>query len=169
MNRYRLSKYNPKYRDEYGNYTRQEWTAISDIDEIGVFSQEYLNVENNYIKAIIIILEYFEIEKLYVMQLEKDDNVLSDNEIIKEYGQYFSQEMRECILCVQEGEELSKEKIEDVLKLTLREVIWCVLYSRTTHFVIKPGFDFYINIICMELPKKVIEEINKLEIFIEEV
>lgn len=50
MMNYRISKYNPKYRDEHGIYTRDEWTSISDVGEYfngyEVTMEEYLDTEN---------------------------------------------------------------------------------------------------------------------------
>ena len=50
MMHYRISKYNPKFRDEDGFYTRKEWTSISDIGESfdgsEVTIHEYLEIEN---------------------------------------------------------------------------------------------------------------------------
>ena len=82
MMNYRISKYNPKYRDEHGIYTRDEWTSISDVGEYfngyEVTMEEYLETENRYVKAIDIILDYLKISYLYIMELEKYENDITN-------------------------------------------------------------------------------------------
>ncbi|EKS4344305.1 hypothetical protein [Clostridium sporogenes] len=169
MVRYRISKYNPKFRDEYGCYTKQEWTSISDVDKdingVKVSLEEYLNTESRYIKALNNILNDLNIEYLYVMELEKQNDIINDNYTFEG----FTTDMIETVNSIKEGQELDREKINYIIKAILREVFWCGLYSKTTHLIIKPGYDFYINIICPELSKCVIKNISELGLYIEEI
>lgn len=166
MMHYRISKYNPKFRDEDGLYTRKEWTSISDIGESfdgsEVTIHEYLEIENRYLKAINIILDYLKIKYLYVMELEKQGNIIDE-----ENKKGLSINDINIINSIKEGQELNIEEINSVIKATLREIFWCGLYSKTTHIIIKPGYDFYIHIICPKLPSSIIEQINKLELYID--
>lgn len=54
MYKYRISKYNPQYRNEEGCYTKNEWTSYSDIGTIyegrKFTKEEYLYVEKNIVK-----------------------------------------------------------------------------------------------------------------------
>lgn len=56
MNHWRVTKYNPKYRNRKGIYTKQEWIDISDIGKIfqgkKLTLEEYLKTEMAYIFAI---------------------------------------------------------------------------------------------------------------------
>ncbi|HDK7166223.1 TPA: hypothetical protein PTV44_000026 [Clostridium botulinum] len=169
MVRYRISKYNPKFRDEYGCYIKQEWTSISDVDEdingAKVSLEEYLDTESRYIKVLNNILNDLSIEYLYVMELEKQDDIINDNYAFEG----FTTDMIKMVSSVKEGQELDREKINYIIKAILREVFWCGLYSKTTHLIIKPGYDFYINIICPELSICVIENISELGLYIEEI
>ncbi len=53
MMNFRISKYNPVFRDEYGCYTKEEWTSISDVDKeicgVKLSLGGYLNIENKKI------------------------------------------------------------------------------------------------------------------------
>jgi hypothetical protein len=53
---WRISKYDPRHRDQHGAYQRDEWTASSDIGKAfvdGVLTErEYLRVEGPYVSAV---------------------------------------------------------------------------------------------------------------------
>lgn len=59
MNYYRITKYNPEFRNEQGFYTKNDWTSISDIGQVfdeGVLTAEdYKQMEDSYIKALNIV------------------------------------------------------------------------------------------------------------------
>ncbi|QSX06726.1 hypothetical protein JYG23_04550 [Sedimentibacter sp. zth1] len=54
---WRITKYNPQYRDSYGAYLKDEWTSLSDVGKQydgKVFTKdEYLEYERLYIESII--------------------------------------------------------------------------------------------------------------------
>ncbi|WP_434799127.1 hypothetical protein [Terrisporobacter vanillatitrophus] len=165
MMNYRISKYDPKYRDEHGIYTRNEWTSISDVGEYfngyEVTMEEYLDTENKYVKAINIILDYLKISYLYIMELEKYEDTIT------EINNDFCQNDIDRNDFIKEGQELNRKEINYVIKSTLRERFWCGLYSKATHIIIKPGYDFYINIISPKLPNVIIKKINELGLYID--
>ncbi len=61
-----ITKYNPIYRNELGHYLKDEWTSISDIGTIynGIeFTfDEYVKVENLYVKSNFLTLDYLKIK-----------------------------------------------------------------------------------------------------------
>ena len=52
---YRVTKYNPAFRESSGAYTQDEWTSVSDIggffDGIILTTEDYHRVENAYVAA----------------------------------------------------------------------------------------------------------------------
>lgn len=96
------------------------------------------------------------------MNLEKQGNIIDEG-----HKKGLSINDIDIISSIKEGQELNIEEINSVIKSTLRERFWCGLYSKTTHIIIKPGYDFYINIICPKLPLSIINQINKLELYID--
>lgn len=66
MQYWRITKYNPKFRDIDGRYLKDEWTAFSDIgcvyDGIEFKYSAYLEVESSYIDTIMSIMS--ETEKI---------------------------------------------------------------------------------------------------------
>ncbi|AJH01451.1 hypothetical protein LF65_04922 [Clostridium beijerinckii] len=169
MVRYRISKYNPVYRDEDGNYTREEWTAISDVEKTingdKLSLEEYLDIESKYIIILDNILNELSIENLYVMELEEQKNSINDEYVFTG----FTKEIVRKISSLEEGQQLNRKEINYIIKAMLREIVWCGLYSKTIHVIIKSGFDFYINIICPKLSESVIENARRIGIYIEEI
>ena len=73
MIEFRMSKYNPKYR-ENDIYSKDEWTSISDIGDIfngKVFTQsEYLKIEGRYIACIAEIIRVNKVANCMIDSLE---------------------------------------------------------------------------------------------------
>ncbi|MDC4204578.1 MAG: hypothetical protein MPW14_07475 [Candidatus Manganitrophus sp.] len=69
MKQFRITKYNPKYRDALGVYTKKEWTSYSDIGK-NVTKEEYETIETAYIETAIGFLKEQEIVELRVVGLE---------------------------------------------------------------------------------------------------
>ena len=168
MKKFRITKYNPLNRNDEGCYLKDEWTSISDIGKkfegIELKEDEYLKTESVYISAIELILKERGIKKLFIADLEKnidrielesDKLILSEND-----NSYYNK--------ITEGFSLEFKEISTVLKLALRETIWCLLYSTDEHFIIKFGFDYYIYITCESISQKTKIEIERLGLYIEE-
>lgn len=143
MKTYRITKYNPKFRDKNDVYTRNEWTSVSDINNIfddGLLTQsKYLRVEKNYIEAIRLILEELESTYLKVVGIEKHSDIIekTDNLIYtKEDELIFQMSEEGAILFVNDGLKL--------FKLILREKIWCYLVNK--EIIIKIGYDYCLNV-----------------------
>ncbi len=146
MSVYRISKYNPAYRDGE-KYIREEWTDYSDIGlsfsgEV-LTKKEYLRVEQNYISCIIAILRLVGAQHLVVKNLEnyEDTAWLSDQIIPVEH--------------------LSK-----ILCDCLRNRCWCRLESNEMY--IHFGYDYYVYI-SVDLPKdKVVMACKEFGLFCDE-
>lgn len=103
MYSYRVTKYNPKYRNKDGIYMANEWTSISDFNN-GELDSEYVQYESAYIKAIYKFMDLNCIEELYIDELEKDNciNKYSDINIdINNITNY---------------NKLNKDEIKDIVK-----------------------------------------------------
>lgn len=113
---WRVTKYNPDYRDENGHYTKSnEWTSYSDIGKT-VTKEEYETVANAYAKSVILLMNKLGVKQLIVTNLE-GEAPLKDGQII-----YISD-------------------LNTVIQAVLRDEYWCKLESNDffAHF----GFDFY--------------------------
>lgn len=164
MHSYRITKYNPQYRNQFGFYTQDEWTSISDIGTIyknkKLTFEDYCQVESSYNKAVITIMDFCDVDFLYINQLEKNTvNPLNNF--------YFSNPLPKIYANLHEGQKIYKEEIKQVMQLVLREFLWCKLENENmfVHF----GWDYYMYIgSSIELSKLVIEQIEKSGLYVEE-
>jgi hypothetical protein len=74
MYQYRVTKYNPVFRDEKGRYTREEWTSFGEVGEI-VPVKEYIRVEAAYIEAALDFLREADVVELQIRGLENSKNL----------------------------------------------------------------------------------------------
>jgi hypothetical protein len=162
MNYWRITKYNPIYRNAKDEFIKNEWTSYWDIGKIyqnsALTIKEYLLVENKYINAIICFMNYLEIKSFRITGLEKYDNLsfFHDN---------MSKKMEMFFKTLQDDSLIKKDTIAYISRLVLREYIWCKLESPVMfiHF----GYDYYMYIGCSIECKSIIDEIRESGLFIE--
>ena len=125
MKQYRVTKYNPEYRNTDGTYSREEWTSYSDVGEI-VSKEEYEKVENSYIESALNFLEEQNISKITITYLENQQNY------------------KEPSVALEAGAELNANQLKDVLKSIFREKYWAKLENNNSFIHI--GWDYYMYI-----------------------
>ena len=127
MNEYRITKYDPSFRDRTGAYTRDEWISVTDIGRsfAGVIltPEEYDRVEGAYVEAAMAFLRESGVHTLRVEGLENH---------------------RGHLLNFHEGSLLPLEQIGDVLRRVLRDEFWCRLNGDGGFVHI--GWDFYMYV-----------------------
>ncbi len=160
---YRVTKYNPEYRNEQGHYLKDEWTCYSEVGEkfnnYFLSTDEYLKIENLYVQSIVLFMQCNQIDSLKVMgRLEKRWNPAEDKNSIKEIIDLFNK--------VKEGDLLNINQIKDLSRLALRNYIWCKLESDMmyVHFY----FDYYMYIGSQRECEKIIKQIQKSGLFVED-
>lgn len=133
---HRVTKYNPDNRDERGAYKVDEWTSISDIGRefngTKFTYQDYILIEDKYISSIREFCNYFGIDELEIKNLEVHEPQTWDNNSLRlkeHYGRLRTKKL------------VSKQDIEVISRLILREYLWCDLVhgDRGIHF----GYDYY--------------------------
>lgn len=162
MNYYRITKYNPEFRNEQGFYTKNDWTSISDIGQVfdeGVLTAEdYKQMEDSYIKALNIVLQTKDVTQMNIYKLEKYD-------CIDEY--IFSHKEKDVYAKLADSSCINLDKVETVTRLILRELIWCTLSCRTKSVEIEFGYDYYMYVRCDEIDVSTQQEILKCGLFVE--
>ncbi len=127
MPQYRVTKYNPQYRDLSGAYQRADWTSISDVGrnfECGQLTQEsYQAIEDAYIEVALAFLTESGCNGLQVTALENAQNTPS---------------------APGEGSTLSLQEIAPVLRGLLRERFWCRLEA--SEVFVHIGYDYYMYV-----------------------
>lgn len=162
MYSWRISKYNPKYRDDKGFYQKEEWTAYSDIGKYFGGSlltfEEYLATETSYISSIQLFLEFLGISRLQIFDLEKYGDHL-DNQDVDEFATIYN--------AIHKNDILEKKQLDVVYRLALREYLWCKLEN--DEFFIHFGYDYYMYIGCSQMCTEIIEKLSGLGLFVEEI
>ena len=150
---WRVTKYNPDFRDENGYYTLvEEWTCPSEIG--GTINgkeftlDEYLQVETAYINSVIKFIEESSIDSLRILQLECD--ISEEDKTSPLYEKEFEK------LILKEDSIVNKNEIRLICKMVLRNFLWCKLYSKDNFFV-HFGWDYYMfigsNVNCLSAIK----------------
>lgn len=154
---WRITKYNPQYRDDRGAYLKDEWICYSDIGEAfedKIFTlAEYLKTENAYIQAILLFMEDLNVNSLRISSLEKDGKcpkkvLVDDIEIVNNM-------------------DVARKDIIPIIQLILRKKIWCKFETKEmyVHF----GYDYYMYIGSIKRPSdSTIEKIEQMGLFVEE-
>jgi hypothetical protein len=121
---YRVTKYNPTFRDSSGAYTRDEWTSVGDIgrafDGVELTRGQYERVEDAYVTAALAFMREAAIPQLTVRGLENASGLP---------------------LQFSEGDALPLEQIALVLRRALREEFWCRLEADEAF--VHVGWDYY--------------------------
>ncbi|MBO0440216.1 hypothetical protein [Candidatus Enterococcus ikei] len=147
-NSWRVTKYNPKYRNSKGVYLKDEWTSITDIGKefngVQLTMDMYLAIENAYTQIVLSAMSELKIETLRIKELEKIG--------FKEHYKNTENELESLYNSLKNDLIVSSSQISMLLKLILRETIWCKLVSENLfiHF----GYDYYMYIgVKSSLPK----------------
>ena len=147
MKEYRVTKYNPKYRNEDGAYSRSEWTSYCDIGDL-VSNKQYENVENSYIESALDFIEEQNIENMTITCIENE----------------FS--YTEAGVTLEVGRKLNKNEIKNVVRSILREKYWAKLENKKSfiHF----GYDYYMYIGVPNEPIQAMKRAKAKGLYVEE-
>ncbi|OWK38485.1 hypothetical protein [Fimbriiglobus ruber] len=127
MREYRVTKYDPAFRDARGSYTRDEWFSECQVgrvfDGVVLTREEYQRVEGAYVVAVIGFLLEAGVSAMTVVGLENYGNVQ---------------------LAFGEGNALPLGQIGEVIGQVLRAKFWCRLEGPEAfvHF----GYDYYMYV-----------------------
>lgn len=162
MFHWRVTKYNPKYRNERGIYLKDEWIMYSQIGtecgEEGILTfEDYLKVEDAYVAAIIAFMESLHIETLMITHLSKRTK-------LKKHKHYTAA-MLDVHPMLTDLQSITKEMIVPTTRLILRENIWCKLVSPAmyVHF----GWDYYMYIGSKKKCMDAVTLIEQSNLFVE--
>jgi hypothetical protein len=141
MNGWRITKYNPAFRDGRGAYLKDEWTSVSDVGksfEGAVLTfEEYRKIEDAYVSTAVSFVSEAGLDSLTITYLETYGVSESRAEELRDIA--FDPKL------AKKGMTLSREAVADVCRLVLRETFWCKLESEGG-FYIHFGYDYYIYI-----------------------
>ena len=159
---WRITKYNPVFRNSSGAYLKNDWTSVADIGKTfdsGLLTQEtYIKVEDAYIKAILLFMRYLNVSTLKITRLSKHD-LLRNNS--------YSETLLHTYATISNGQEANPEQVDEIARLALREDIGCQLQANKkmlVHF----GYDYYMYIKSSKILSDFVKnEIEKNGLFVE--
>jgi hypothetical protein len=167
MKKYRITKYNPKNRNEEGHYLYDHWTDISDVGKTLegelVTQKEYFKIEQDYINAIIEILTESKQKYLRLVSYDNDRYIDSIKDNVNEW--FHNSDFEN--LNIYEDKKILLSEIPTIIKLNLRGYIDTSLEIKD-QFYIQFGYDFYMYSGTPNLSQETVERINSTSVFIEE-
>lgn len=140
---WRVTKYNPDFRDEDGYFTlREEWTCPSEIgktiDGKKFTLEEYLRIEEAYVNTVITFFIESGLSTLRVLQLSEID--ISKEDMSSELYEVEFDELN-----LVDDKKVDLNEIRTICKMVLRNFAGCHLYSKNQFFV-HFGWDYYMYI-----------------------
>lgn len=153
LNAWRISKYNPRYRDECGRYLKDEWTSYHDIGKVYegkiLTIAEYKEMEERYIETIIDIIERTGAQALQIKNVEKYrsmEEILNGRKIV-------------------EKEWVEGDYLKEILRQCLRENMWCSLENDMIS--VQVGYDYYVHVYTLLEFQEMAKLVQKRGLFIE--
>lgn len=170
MYRYRITKYNPAYRDNEGIYLKDDWTSISDIGKAyngeNLTVESYRKVEDSYIKTIILVMEFLKIDYLIISSVRKSFSFEEFEKEIKEYRELNTDKIKEYYLKANDNDKLVKDEVDIHCRLLLRENIGSrVFYPRRMKVFIE--YDYLMGIHTSKPIEAVTPMIEEMGLFVE--
>jgi hypothetical protein len=168
---YRITKYDPRYRNIYGVYIRDDWTTYSDVGKFfhhkKLTFKTYQKVEDAYVNAILLFMECLNVSSLTVLtlQLASMKGCLNGSEYNKG-NLLLTKETLKLIDSLKTGISVDKNVIITLARLNLREFLWCNL--GTTNMYVHFCWDLYMYLGSMILCNTAIQKITDSGLFIEE-
>ena len=141
MHQYRITKYNPIYRDNNGFFKHDEWTSVTDTNIFNKSSSitfnDYMVIENDYINVVKHIMSINGTDRLEVKLKEHRANRLN-------YPDCDENKIVSFLTETKWDQPIYGDDIEFLVKLCLREEVWCKLEN--TYMFAHFGYDYYMYV-----------------------
>lgn len=159
---YRVTKYNPAYRNEKGWYMRDEWTDYSVAVKTGMKSEydEYKRVEDLYIRYLHIGLQSAADKTFTINWLERYKNG------IKKHINHLQDCNKELLFKIRDNYKCSIAEVEDIARFILRMLVWCTFDSMSSY--VDFGYDYYMFVGGVYYDDKTIKDAALEGIYIEQ-
>ncbi|MBH0173622.1 hypothetical protein IHV09_08640 [Fictibacillus sp. 23RED33] len=171
MHKYRITKYNPLFRDAEGRFTRDEWTSISDIGKVfenqELTIEMYKKTEDSYIKAVHLTMDFLNLPHLHARNIIKS---FHDNQflaLINDNIELYPKDMLQYYFSTNNNEKITHEDIDKHCRLQLREA-WgsALFYPQKCKLFI--GYDYLMSIHSHIPLDPIFQSIQNLGLFVEE-
>ncbi|AZB42172.1 hypothetical protein CEF21_07660 [Bacillus sp. FJAT-42376] len=158
------------FRDEAGRYQKNEWTAISDIgksfDGILLTDEEYISVEDQYVRAVKLIMKFHSLTSLRAANLCHSFSNEEFLNLIKPYSHLYSERLLDFYSNFN-GSQAGLDEVESFCRLQLREDIGVKLFAprKLKVFI---GYDYLMGVYSSKSLNPIIQEISAMGLFVEE-
>lgn len=163
---WRVTKYDPRYRDESGRYLRDEWIGAAQIGEEfvdgidGILTEEeYIRVEGLYAAAVVRFWTASGEPPLQIQALELSSSfgLPSESDELDDVGFGDWRPVN--------GERVPSARLEAIVRWCLRSLGWCRLVS--DEFCVDFGYDFYMSIGTATAIDAARQEVTSSGLFVE--
>jgi hypothetical protein len=167
MDWWRISKYDPTFRDQNGVYQQDEWTDVTDIgrafDGTTLDLQTYLATEAAYVASVREFMVDANVTTLRVAWLEPP----SFMEVLRDYAFPDAADLERLAGDLENGRQVSGAEIDRICRLNLRNVLWCRLED-PDRFVVEVGHEYYLHLGTTAPSQRAISRTHELGLFVEE-
>ena len=138
---FRVSKYNPIYRNEEGYYLKDDWLDFSDVGHSNsgelLTMEKYIETESAYVNVALDTARILNVKTLQLKMVERHND--------EELGNFFGMHPD---IDVKNDKEIEFGLFDEILRLLLRGAFWAKLVSERLeiHF----GYDYYMYIGVIE-------------------
>jgi len=143
MLEFRVTKYDPKNRNEAGHYLLDEWTCFSEVGG-SVSLEEYEKVEGAYLASAIDFARMWSTEGFTISGLEDHHE---NTQLV-------------------EGQQMTADDVPSVLRSILRNEFWCRLEN--TDGFIHVGWDYYMYVGVPKVDRSIVTAAQARGLFVEE-
>jgi hypothetical protein len=162
-NQWRVTKYDPKNRDDTGVYRWSDWTDVSDIGRLfngtRLTGESYLDTESRYVCACLHFLAESSLAEVTIKHASPPQAGLA----LDKYG--LNDILAEGRL-LQAGDRISGDELDRALRLTLRS-LQGFQFEDPDRFFIHIGYDYYMYIGSFHPCPRSIEFTRNLGLFVE--
>lgn len=148
MRHFRVTKYDPAFRNERGVYTRNEWTSLSDVGRVCngklVTLDQYLATEDAYLST---ARELLRLDGTDALQVDSLENRFPSDAV------------------PENGQVLRGSQLFDTVRRVLREEFWCRFVGPSSFIHVGWDLHMYVGISSSSEPDVV--RARELGIFIE--
>ena len=141
MYAWRITKYDPAFRDEGGAYLKYDWTSVSDIgksfDGDVLTPTQYCRVENAYIETAMSFVADAGLDAVTVTYVENHGTRIQQSSDLPS--------IRLDPALIVTGMLVTGDALADACRLTLREKVWCKL-GAPNGFYLHFGYDYYMYV-----------------------
>ena len=153
-----ITPYNPIYRGENGEYLKSDIFSVSDVGKSMKFN-DYLKIENAYIESIKVIMLLTKCSSLSIRYLEKQSLPLC-------FSEEEEQILNDTYFSLVDKQIITNENLEVIMRLILRNSVWCDLVNLSKRLYVRFGYDYYMYFNTKLKVEEYKEHIEKIGLFV---